>query len=138
MSQKRYRTGATLSDHGRTRRSLPSAVGKAKEDEACRFLEGLGYQVVERNFRTRTGEIDAVARLGEILVFVEVRFRRQGSMVGAAESVTRGKIRRIRSAIKTYLAVRRIPDATPVRIDLCVMREELESCEVLAGAIECS
>ena len=51
------------------------ARGNAAEDQACRHLEGTGFTIVERNFRTRGGEIDIVARKGDLLVFVEVRSR---------------------------------------------------------------
>lgn len=147
MSRKRCLTEATPSDSkltgtwagggaGRGTSVTSSGVGKLKEDEACQFLEAMGYRVVERNFRTRTGEIDIVARLGETLVFVEVRYRREGCLVTAAESVTARKAWRIRSAVERYLAVRRIPDGTPVRIDLCIVRDDRESSEVVASIIE--
>ena len=45
-----------------------------------------GLAIVGRNFRTRAGEIDLIARDGATLVFVEVRFRRSESHGGAAES----------------------------------------------------
>ncbi|PYO35291.1 MAG: hypothetical protein DMD86_07120 [Candidatus Rokuibacteriota bacterium] len=46
------------------------------EDEAARFLTRSGYAIVDRNVRTRAGEIDLVAKEGKTLVFVEVKTRR--------------------------------------------------------------
>jgi putative endonuclease len=111
-------------------------IGTLKEEAACGFLERTGYTVVERNFRSRSGEIDVVARLGDMLVFVEVRYRKAGSLVGAEESVTCEKARRIRMAVKRYLCVRGIADAVPVRVDLCVVRDQGQLFEIVPGIIE--
>lgn len=51
-------------------------LGKLGEDLAASHLESLGWQIVARNWRTRRGEIDIVARDRDWLVFVEVRTRR--------------------------------------------------------------
>src|ERR1700745_971595 len=51
------------------------ALGAAGEQAAAEMLVALGYEIVERNFRTRYGELDIVASDGESLVFCEVRSR---------------------------------------------------------------
>ena len=50
-------------------------VGNKGEDEAVQYLEEQGLHILERNFRTREGEIDIVAEDGGVLVFFEVKFR---------------------------------------------------------------
>ncbi len=60
-------------------------------------------RVEARNFRGRGGEIDIVARDGDTLVFIEVRFREQGSCGTPEETVTPVKRRRIVSAARAYL-----------------------------------
>ena len=50
-------------------------LGALGERLACRHLAALGYEVLDRNFRTRYGEIDVVARTGRFLVFCEVKTR---------------------------------------------------------------
>ena len=50
-----------------------SSLGKLGEDLACRELTRRGYVILARRYRTRHGEIDIVAREGEVLVFVEVK-----------------------------------------------------------------
>ncbi|HSL92513.1 MAG TPA: YraN family protein [Candidatus Limnocylindrales bacterium] len=82
-------------------------AGADAEDAACAFLEDRGLRIVERNYRARGGEIDVVAREGDVLVFVEVRFR-EGEEFGAPEeTVGLAKRRRIVAAAREYL--RRIP-----------------------------
>ena len=80
------------------------AQGDAAEDRACRHLEGSGFSIVERNFRTRGGEIDIVARKGDVLVFVEVRSREVPGFGTPEESVTPAKRRRIVTAARHYLS----------------------------------
>lgn len=80
------------------------AQGDAAEDRACRHLEGSGFTIVERNFRTRGGEIDIVARKGDVLVFVEVRSREVPGFGTPEESVTPAKRRRIVAAARGYLS----------------------------------
>ncbi|MDP2702007.1 MAG: YraN family protein, partial [Candidatus Rokubacteria bacterium] len=46
------------------------------EEEAARFLTRCGYDILEKNVRTRLGEIDLVAKQGKTLVFVEVKTRK--------------------------------------------------------------
>ena len=80
------------------------ARGDTAEVRACRHLEGLGCTIVERNFRTKGGEIDIVAREGDVLVFVEVRSREDAGFGTPEESVTPAKRRRIVAAARRYLS----------------------------------
>lgn len=80
------------------------ARGAQAEVLAAAFLERHGLVIVARNFRTRRGEIDIVARDGDTLVFVEVRLRARSDFGGAAASVTARKQQRIVAASLAYLA----------------------------------
>ena len=91
-------------------------AGAEAEEIAARFLVLQGLQVVERNFRTRLGEIDVVARDGETLVFVEVRLRTREDFGGAAESIDSNKRRRIVAAANGYLAL--LGREPPCRFDV--------------------
>ena len=80
------------------------AQGDAAEDRACRHLDRSGFTIVGRNFRTRGGEIDIVARKGDVIVFVEVRSRELPGFGTPEESVTPAKRRRIVAAARQYLS----------------------------------
>jgi putative endonuclease len=80
------------------------AKGARAEALAAAFLAERGLQMVARNFRTRLGEIDLIARDGNTLVFVEVRQRRSGTFGGAAASITAAKRARLIAAARLYLA----------------------------------
>jgi putative endonuclease len=78
-------------------------LGAEAEELACRVLRQAGYLVVTRNWRTRLGEIDIVARDGDVLVFVEVKARSTPGFGGAEGAVGPAKQRRIIAAAKAFL-----------------------------------
>jgi putative endonuclease len=78
--------------------------GQQAEDAACESLRRAGLRILRRNYRVRGGEVDIVARDGEVLVFVEVRSRRHAGWGGAAASVDARKRARIVLAARHYLA----------------------------------
>ncbi|MBI5420095.1 MAG: YraN family protein, partial [Deltaproteobacteria bacterium] len=82
-------------------------VGAESEDAACAFLDAKGLRIVGRNFRVRGGEIDIVAREGDVLVFVEVRSREAEEFGAPEETVGFAKRRKIAAAAREY--IRRIP-----------------------------
>ena len=77
--------------------------GSWGEDRAARYLRLHGYRIVERNFRCRQGEIDIIARKGEIIAFVEVKQRKNADFGEAREFVTYAKQRRIIAAAEQWL-----------------------------------
>jgi putative endonuclease len=95
------------------------AVGYDAEEKAARFLAAHGLAIVARNFRTRLGEIDLVARDGATLVFVEVRYRASDGFGGAVESITAGKRSRIVAAANLYLA--QLGAEPPCRFDVVTL-----------------
>lgn len=80
------------------------AVGDRGEDLACAHLEQLGWEVVERNWRCREGELDVVATHDGLLVFCEVKTRRSTSFGTPVEAVTSDKARRLRRLAWAWLA----------------------------------
>ena len=87
-----------------------SARGRRAEERAAQHLEAHGLHVVGRNFRCRGGEIDLICRDGKVLVFVEVRLRRNAAFGGAAASVTATKQRRIILAAQHFLMANALTD----------------------------
>lgn len=83
--------------------SPTQTTGHKSENRTALWLEHQGLQVLERNLLCRAGEIDLIARDGEVLVFVEVRYRGSASHGGAAASVNRRKQRRLLRAARYFL-----------------------------------
>ena len=92
-------------------------AGEAGESLACEFLRRRGYQIIARNFRCRSGEVDVVAKRDGTTVFVEVKDRASASHGEGHEAVTFGKRRRIIRAAKLFAAARGLFD-TPLRFDV--------------------
>jgi putative endonuclease len=88
------------------------ATGRWAEQAAEAFLQTHGLQPVDRNFRCRAGEIDLVMTDANVLVFVEVRFRRDQRFGGGLESVTPAKQRKLMAAAGAYLARHRAGGAS--------------------------
>jgi putative endonuclease len=77
--------------------------GEQAEALAVQVLVRHGLHIVARNYRCRGGEIDIIANEGEVLVFVEVRLRRDAAFGGAAASITAAKRKRLTVAARHYL-----------------------------------
>ena len=101
----------------------PRQIGQAGEQIARFHLEARGYRIVARNYHSRWGEIDLVARQGAVWVFVEVRTRRSAAYGTPEESLTDAKAQRLALAAQDYLERTGANCAdTDWRIDLVAIR----------------
>ena len=67
---------------------MKTASGKAGEDHIAAWLEKQGYEILARNFHSRYGEIDIIAKREPYIAFVEVKARTERSLVSPFEAVT--------------------------------------------------
>lgn len=95
--------------------------GQASEAQAEQFLRGKGYRILERNLRTRLGELDLVAEDRGVLVFVEVKARMSEAFGGAVAAVTARKRAKLIKLASQYLAQRHLADR-PCRFDVVVVQ----------------
>jgi len=110
-------------------------LGELGETLACDELRRRGYAILERRYRTRYGEIDIVARHGDVLVFVEVKARVGDAFGTGAAAVTGQKQRRVARMAADFLARRRLQDR-PCRFDVVSVAMGLERprIDVFVGA----
>ncbi len=115
-------------------------LGDSGERVAALFLEQRGYKIVERNYRTRSGEIDLVAEDADGLAFVEVRTRRGGGMNVPEESLTPRKRERLISMALEFLSQREEFAERAWRIDFVAIELErggkVKRIEVIKSAVE--
>lgn len=78
-------------------------TGSYGEEIAAKSLEEKDYTILERNFRCRFGEIDIIARVGETIVFIEVKTRRGRRYGEAVEAVDYRKQKKLRQLAEFYL-----------------------------------
>lgn len=95
--------------------------GQTSEAQAERFLREKGYRILERNLRTRLGELDLVAEDRGVLVFVEVKARMSGAFGGALSAVDARKRAKVVKLAAQYLAQRHLSDR-PCRFDVIVVQ----------------
>ena len=85
---------------------------------AAEHLQRYGVRILERQFRTRLGEIDLIALDGDVLCFIEVRSKSSARFGTAAESVTAHKQRRIIRVAQQYLQARPALQRLACRFDV--------------------
>ncbi len=83
------------------------SLGDQGESVAATYLEGRGFQILERQLRGRHGELDLVAVDGDTVVFVEVKTRATSVAGDPTEAVTVAKQKRITQSALAYLKRRR-------------------------------
>jgi putative endonuclease len=105
------------------------ALGSLAEDVAASYLRITGHEVLARGYACRGRELDIVARAGERVVFVEVKFRRTDSRGLPREAVDARKMRHIAFAAQAYLAERRL-GSPPCRFDVIEVTLEAGGLEL--------
>ncbi len=92
-------------------------VGKAGEDFVAQYLRSKGYIIIKRNWRdSRYGEIDIVAENRECIAFVEVKTRKNNSLVSGLDAVDYGKQQRTKNASQSFM--RKFRTNLPPRLDV--------------------
>lgn len=105
------------------------STGKLGEDIAVEHLAGMGYEILERNFRCPLGEIDIVARDHETLVFVEVRSRRTDNYGSPLESIGFAKQKKLSRVAECYLNRHGLHQIR-ARFDVVAVKLRISSSEV--------
>ncbi|MBO5302833.1 MAG: YraN family protein [Lachnospiraceae bacterium] len=99
-------------------------IGTDYEKLAEEYLEAKNYQILEKNFHSRFGEIDIIARDGEYLVFVEVKYRKSADCGNPLEAVDVKKQRRICRTALYYLHKEGYGEDTACRFDVVAFEGE--------------
>jgi putative endonuclease len=119
---------------------LRKNLGDFGEQAAAAYLMKRGYVLLARKWRCRTGEIDLLMRDGSILVFVEVRTRRDDRLGMAEESVGRAKQVKLIALAYAYLEATGAPDDLPWRIDVVALNIDragrIERLQHIRDAVE--
>jgi putative endonuclease len=99
------------------RRSDAKLLGRRGEARAARFYQLRFFRVLARNFRSGRGEVDLIARRGNLVVFVEVKTRQQSVAGAPYEAVDREKQLQIAKIAERYLLANRL-EGCRVRFDV--------------------
>jgi len=96
------------------RKSFNRETGRRAEDLAVEMLKKKGYKILERNFSNRFGEIDIIAKEGNIFVFVEVKAKTGTGLGLPEEMVNKSKLQKVRNMGAFYMQDKK----SPCRIDV--------------------
>ncbi len=101
-------------------------LGFAKERLAANYLREQGAVILAKNVFFQSGELDIVAKDGEYLCFIEVKYRKSTQCGFPEEAVTTAKQKKIIQAAKLYLYRNQYPSDTPCRFDvISIYKEDL-------------
>ncbi|WP_318663964.1 YraN family protein [Treponema sp.] len=96
-------------------------IGNSGEIRACEYLKACGYEIVDTNFRTRTGEIDIIAFRDNTIIFVEVKTLLLANPEVLAKELNQQKRKRIVETSKYFLTKHRQYSNSFVRFDVVVI-----------------
>jgi putative endonuclease len=108
--------------------SSTTAIGQSGESRASTYLKGLGFKIIERNWRHRHDEIDIIAEYQGCIVFVEVKTRENNSYGRPEEFVSKKKQRFIIRAANEYMVAKQIDKE--VRFDVVAITNKNEANKV--------
>jgi len=115
---------------------LSKVLGRKGEERAARFLVGRGYKILDRNYRTPSGELDLIALHDGVVVFVEVKTRTSDAFGAPELAVTPQKQRRMIKAALGYITHRKLHQV-PCRFDVVAISEASEhEIELIQNAFE--
>lgn len=96
-------------------------TGDDGENRACNFLIENGYTIIDRNWRTKNGEIDIIAYKAETIVFVEVKTLPHGTLDMIKRELNSQKLQRILKTSKRFLLNHRQYSKSYVRFDVIIL-----------------
>ena len=115
---------------------LTKLLGKEGEDRAARFLMKQGYRIIERNYRTRSGEIDLIALHEGAVVFIEVKTRTSNAFGAPELAVNPRKQQRMVKAALGYIKYNKLHQV-PCRFDVVAITATAEKeVELIQNAFE--
>lgn len=102
-------------------------IGDEAETLACAYLEKKGWKILERNYFFDHAEIDIIARDTQaIIVFVEVKMRRNTQFGHPQEFVTEAKVQHVFNAAEAWIYANKMNEQ-PVRFDIIAILQESEN-----------
>jgi putative endonuclease len=100
--------------------------GQLAEQAACDYLVQQGLALITKNYNCKAGEIDLIMQDKNILVFVEVRYRKKTKYGSGIESITKSKQQKIVRAAKYYLLENKLFDRIACRFDVVASAKDDE------------
>ena len=94
-------------------------IGERAEEVATKYLQRLGFEIVDRNFHSRFGEIDIIAKKDGVLHFVEVKASLSKNPL---ENITMQKMQKLQKTIRYFLYFKKVD--LPYQIDALILQKD--------------
>ena len=111
------------------------SIGQCGEETAVKILKKNGYKILDRNYRTKMGEIDIIAKDGEYTCFVEVKFRKNDDFGDPGDFIDERKRQKIIKTAQYYAVKNKIYD-TPLRFDAVLINAETDGKKLINKKIQ--
>ncbi len=105
---------------------LKKQLGKFGEELACKYLKEKGYQIIDKNYYTRGGEIDIIAKQRDIWIFVEVKTRTNQIFGMPEEAIDYRKQKKLAKTVECYLLKHNLYDQN-YRVDSIAIEIDWET-----------
>ena len=117
-------------------------IGKLGENLACKYLEQNGYKIIERNKTfSRFCEIDIIAKIKDITVFVEVKTRKTNDFGTPLEAITKTKYNHIKQGVLTYTSEHKLSnfriDAIGITLEPHPQIQHLQNISIRISFVIC-
>lgn len=104
-------------------------IGKKGEELAEAYLKLIGYQIIEKNFQSKCGEIDIIASDKNKIVFIEIKARNNIKYGLPSEAVDKKKLKHIYKTAEYYMYIKKIENIE-TRIDAIEVYIETDKCTI--------
>jgi putative endonuclease len=101
--------------------------GQFAEKLACEYLKQQGLSFISKNYYCRYGEIDLIMKQDEMIVFVEVRYRKANNLVDSISSIDEKKQQKLYRSAENYLQQNRIHQSIPARFDVVAVTQGIDT-----------
>ena len=113
--------------------SIPTTkqIGDSAEDRVAKQLEANGHQIIERNWKTKTCEIDIVSLKDETYYFTEVKYRKNAAAGDGLSAITPQKLARMRYAAELYTYFNKLQSYDRLLLAAAASDDPIEVCSII-------
>lgn len=86
-------------------------IGSLNEDLAITYLKENGFEILERNFKCKIGEIDVIAKKDNVIRFIEIKYRQSNFAGGVFYAISNKKLIKISKIAQFYIMIKNLNDA---------------------------
>lgn len=104
--------------------------GNIGENVTCVYLERHGFEIVDRNYLRKWGEIDIVARKAGVIHFIEVKSVSHVTLIRAEENMHPHKLRKLQRVVQTYLVEKQVDADWQIDLAVVTINERERSAKV--------